>query len=93
METLRIGILGTGRIARDFATGLRDADGVELHAVGSRARESAATFASEFDVPRRHASYGALADDPDIDVVYVATPHSLHRDNSLLCLDAGKGVI
>ncbi|MGI9344595.1 MAG: Gfo/Idh/MocA family protein, partial [Gammaproteobacteria bacterium] len=67
--------------------------GVELHAVGSRARESAASFASEFDVPRSHASYVALADDPDVDVVCVATPHSLHRDNSLLCLDAGKGVI
>ena len=52
-----------------------------------------AQFASEYDIPRSHASYDALADDPGIDLVYVATPHSLHRDHSLLCLDAGKGVI
>ena len=93
VATIRLGIIGTGRIARDFATGLRDAPDVELAAVGSRSQATADSFAAEFGAPRRYASYEELADDPELDLVYIATPHSLHRDNSLMCVDAGKGVI
>jgi len=92
-EKLRLGILGTGRIAHDFASGLRDARSVELSAIGSRSQETADRFAAEFDVPQSFSSYEALAAESDVDVIYIATPHAMHRDNSLLCLDAGKGVI
>jgi predicted dehydrogenase len=55
--------------------------------------ESAQRFASKFAVPRQHASYEALARDPDVQLVYVASPHSCHLENSLMCLDAGKAVL
>ncbi len=92
-ETIRWGILGTGSIAHKFARGLECLEDAELAAVGSRAQETADEFADEFGAPRRHDSYAGLADDPEVDVVYVATPHTLHRDNTLLCLRAGKAVL
>lgn len=92
-EKVRLGILGTGNMARQFALGLRHTREVELMAIGSRHPETALRFATEFDVPKHFASYEALASDPAIDLVYVATPHSCHLDNSLMCLDAGKAVI
>jgi predicted dehydrogenase len=93
MDKIRWGILGTGNIAKQFARGLAVLPDAELVAVGSRSRVNADAFGDEFNVPHRYASYAALTDAPDIDVVYVATPHSLHRDNSLLCLQAGKAVL
>ena len=93
MYKIHWGILGTGNIAKQFARGLAVLPDAELAAVGSRSRVNADAFGDEFNVPHRFASYAALADAPDIDVVYVATPHSLHRDNSLLCLQAGKAVL
>jgi predicted dehydrogenase len=91
--TIRWGILGTGNIAKKFATGLATVPNAALAAVGSRSRESADAFAEKFSIPRRHASYEALAADPDIDVVYVSTPHPMHKANALLCLEAGKAVL
>ena len=92
-DRIRWGIIGTGWIAREFATGLAHLPEAELIAVGSRTSEAADAFADEFAVPHRHASYEALANDPDIDVVYVATLNHLHKDNSLLSLRAGKAVL
>ena len=92
-EKIRWGILGTGNIARKFAIGLQALDDAALLAVGSRSAESADRFADQFGAPRRHASYAALAADPEVDAIYVATPHSLHKENSLLCLEAGKPVL
>ena len=91
--TIRWGILGPGKIARKFATGLQVAPGAELVAVGSRTQEKAETFADEFNAPHRHGSYEALAADPDVDVIYVATPHPQHMDATLLCLEHGKAVL
>jgi predicted dehydrogenase len=91
--TIRWGILGTGRIAGLFAEGLTVLPQAELVGVGSRSQESADAFGARFNIPHRHASYESLANDPDIDVIYVATPHPLHEDNSLLCLNAGKAVL
>jgi len=65
----------------------------ELAAVGSRAKDTADAFADLFHVPKRYASYESLAADPDLDVVYVATPHNLHKENTLMCLNAGKSVL
>lgn len=92
-DAIRWGILSTGRIARTFAKGLASAKGARLVAVGSRTKEAAENFGDEFHVPHRHGSYESLASDPEVDIIYVATPHSLHKDNTLLCLDAGKAVL
>ena len=92
-EAVRWGILGTGRIARTFAAGLATLPSARLVAVGSRAQRTADEFADRFGVPHRHSTYDGLADDPDVDVVYVATPHPFHCENSALCLRAGKAVL
>jgi predicted dehydrogenase len=92
-KPIRFGILGTGFIARQFAGDLRYVEGAELRAVGSRSQESADALGDAFDIPNRHGTYDALAADPDVDVVYVATPHPFHCPNTLMCLDAGKAVL
>ncbi|MER7796821.1 Gfo/Idh/MocA family oxidoreductase [Microbacterium sp. NPDC096154] len=89
MSGLRWGILATGGIAHAFASDLRTA-GLDLVAVGSRSQASADAFAAEFDVARAHGSYEDLAADPDVDIVYVSTPHPMHADNARLVLEAGK---
>ena len=90
---VRWGILSTGRIAHTFATALRHAGHAELIAVGSRNPATAEAFAGEFDVSRWHGSYEELANDPEVDAIYVATPHPLHHPNTILCLNAGKHVL
>lgn len=90
---IRWGILGTGKIARQFAAGLKVLPGAKLMAVGSRTAESAQVFGAQFEVSRCHASYVALANDPEVDVIYVATPHACHKENTLLALAAGKAVL
>jgi predicted dehydrogenase len=92
-EKTRWGILGTGNIASQFATALNYMDDADLAAVGSRAQESADAFGDTFGIAKRYASYEALVADPEIDLVYVSTPHQCHKDNTILCLEAGKGVI
>lgn len=90
---IRWGILGTGTIAHKFAEGLAAANSADLVAVGSRAHATANAFGDRFGIPRRHASYEALAADPDVDVIYISTPHPMHRPNSILCLEQGKAVL
>jgi predicted dehydrogenase len=90
---VRWGILATGGIARAFAQDLALQPGCEVVAVGSRSRASAEAFGDEFGVPHRHASYQALVDDPDVDVVYVATPHPGHHGATLLAISAGKAAL
>lgn len=92
-KTIRWGILGTGVIARRFAEGLAHAPGAELLAVGSRTRTGAQAFAAELGARRAYGSYEELAADRDVDVVYIATPNTLHRENALLCFDRGKAVL
>jgi dihydrodiol dehydrogenase / D-xylose 1-dehydrogenase (NADP) len=92
-KRIRWGILGTGYIARKFAQALSYLPEAELYAVGSRTRESAKSFADEYQVPRAHSSYQALVEDPLVDVVYVATLNNLHRENCLAALQAGKPVL
>ena len=92
-KPLRWGIMGTGLIAGTFAEDLKLTDSGVVTAVGSRAAESAERFADRHRVPARHSSYAALANDPDVDVVYVATPHPLHHGNGRLALEAGKPVL
>jgi predicted dehydrogenase len=90
---IRWGILGTGAIARKFTADLAHSPGAIVAAVGSRTADAAERFGAEFRIPRRHATYEALADDPGVDAVYVSTPHPVHLPNTLLCLRAGKAVL
>lgn len=92
-DKIRWGILGTGVIARKFAEGLAVLPDAVLTAVGSRDEHTAAAFASQYHVPHAYASYEALAQDQDVDVIYIATPHVFHMENSLLCLQQGKAVL
>jgi len=90
---IRWGILGTGGIAATFAGDLPRVAGAELAAVGSRNSSSAAAFAERYGFARAHGSWAELAADPDVDVVYVATPHAFHLPAALACLAGGKAVL
>ncbi len=90
---LHWGILGTGGIAHAFAADLVHTDTGEIVAVGSRSQEGADRFGEQYGIGRRHGSYEALAADPDVDAIYVATPHPFHHENTLLALGAGKHVL
>lgn len=92
-KALRWGIVGTGKIARTFASDLAYITEGTVQAVGSRSLESAKQFAREFEVPDAHGSYEELVSNPNVDAVYVATPHPMHRSNALLVLNAGKPVL
>lgn len=91
-EQLRWGILGPGGIAdtftKDLATG-----GHRVTAVGSRSLESAQAFAAAHGIPNVHGSYESLVADPEVDIVYVATPHPFHAEQAILALNAGKHVL
>lgn len=90
---VRWGVLGTGAIAHRFMSGLRAVPGAEVAAVGSRSAATARRFADTWDIPRAHATYADLAADTGVDVVYVATPHSVHHEAAVLCLEAGRHVL
>lgn len=92
-DRIRWGILGTGGIAATFARDLQQIDDAELVAVGSRTDEAAQRFAGRFDVARAHGSYKALVEDAEVDVVYVATPQSIHAECMRLAIEAGKAVL
>src|SRR5258708_20881500 len=93
MKTIRWGILGTGRIAHKFASDLKYVEDAALIAVGSRSQQPADDFAKEFAAKFAHDSYEALAQNPEVDVIYIATPHNLHYENTLLCLQHDKAVL
>jgi len=92
-EPLRWGLVGTGMIANRFAEDMTVTDSGRVVAVGSRSQASADRFADKFAIERRHASYESLVADPEVDVVYVATPHPMHHANTVLALEAGKPVL
>ena len=79
-KTIRWGIISIGDFAKKFAQGLTALSDAELVAVASRTRRTADAFGNLTHVAKRYDSYERLAQDPDIDVVYIATPHSLHKD-------------
>jgi predicted dehydrogenase len=93
MKQIRWGILGTGAVAREFANGLNQVPNAELLAIGSRSKTTAKDFATQFKIPHAYDSYEALVRDNEVDVVYIATPHVMHKDNCILCLEAGKAVL
>ena len=92
MTDIRWGILATGGIAHAFTADLRTA-GLDVVAVGSRSAESARAFAEQYGIAHAHGSYEALVADPEVDIVYVASPHSHHLAHATLALEAGKHVL
>lgn len=92
MKPFRWGILSTGRIAHTFAEGLAALPHHQVAAVGSRRLEKAKAMADPLGA-RAHGSYEALAADPELDAIYVATPHSRHLEDALTCLEGGKHVL
>ncbi len=92
-KVFRWGILGPGNIAAKFATGVAALADQEVVAVGSRTQASADRFADRFSIRRRHTGYEALAADPEVDAIYVATPHNFHREHTILALRHGKHVL
>jgi len=90
---LRWGIAATGRIAAGMCQALRTLPDAQVVAVGSRTREAADAFAARFAIERAHGSYQALWNDDDVDVVYIASPHSEHHAMTLAALDAGRHVL
>lgn len=87
---MRIGIIGAGHIGGKIARTIAQTESMECLAVASRTREKAESFATEFGIPRAYGSYAELCDDPDVDLVYVATPHSHHFDVTMEALRKGK---
>ena len=87
---IRWGFLGCGLVAHDVAEDFALVGEATIHAVAARRIESARAFSQRFGVPVVHDSLDALLGDPDIDIVYIATPHHLHRDHCLAALRAGK---
>ncbi|WP_371373119.1 Gfo/Idh/MocA family protein [Sporomusa aerivorans] len=94
MRQIQWGIISTGTIAKKFAaTVSRLTDCGAIKAVASRSRETAGQFAREYNIPTAYGNYQELVQDPEIDIIYIATPHSFHFDNAKLCLENGKHVL
>ena len=90
---IRWGVAGPGGIAARFAEAMTRVDDGRIVAVASRSAERADAFGDRFGVAARHGDYRALADDPTVDAVYVATPHARHEADTRLYLEAGKHVL
>jgi predicted dehydrogenase len=90
---IRWGILGCGNIAAKFASDLQYVNNAELVAVGSRKQNVADEFAKRFSASHSHGSYEDLVTDNDVDVIYIASPHGLHHQHALLCIENKKAVV
>ena len=93
MKKLRFGIIATGGIAGKFARTAPLVDEIVLEAVASRAQEKANVFAQQYNIPKAYGSYEQLFADPDIDAVYIATPHNFHMQNCIDAARAGKHIL
>lgn len=93
MKTRTWGIIGPGKIANKFADALAMVEGARLGAIASRDAARGREFAAKHNVPTVYEDYAALAADPSIDAIYIATPHGFHAEHSILCLKQGKAVL
>lgn len=93
MNTFNWGIIGPGKIAHQFAQDITQMDNARISAVASRSEERATAFAKQYGAPYAYGSYEALLECPELDAVYIATPHSHHYKHTLLCLNAGVPVL
>ncbi|MFP4106397.1 MAG: Gfo/Idh/MocA family protein [Phycisphaerae bacterium] len=90
---LRWGLLATGNIAHKFARGVADSKTGTVHAVASRTEQRAKAFAEEMDVPKAYAGYDRLLEDDEVDIVYIATPNTMHKEWALRAAEAGKHIL
>lgn len=93
MSKIKWGIIGLGSIAKKFAKDLKAHDDAIILSVASRSADKAQAFAEEFGAENYHSSYEELLRSKDIDIVYIATPHSHHYENTMMCLEAGHNVL
>ncbi|WP_152287000.1 Gfo/Idh/MocA family protein [Flavicella marina] len=93
MKTYNWAILGCGKIARKFSKDLQLLSNANLYAATSRNLDKATEFAAELDFEKAYGSYLEMLQDPNVDVVYIATPHSFHKDHALLCMQHKKAVL
>ncbi len=93
MKRYKWGILAPGKMSAKFTKALKLLGNAELYAVGSRDLSRAGRFAEEYGFRKYYGSYEELVQDPDVEIVYIASPHSLHKEHTLLCLNNGKHVI
>ena len=92
-KNIRWGIIGLGKIANKFATDLASIETAELVAVASRNIQNANNFAEKHNAKKAYSSYEELAKDTNVDAVYIATPHSFHKEHAILCLQNKKAVL
>ena len=92
-KTIKWGIIGLGKIANKFATDLATIPNAELYAVASRSQKNAEDFAKKYSAAKAYNSYQSLAQDVEVDAVYIATPHSFHKSHTILCLQNKKAVL
>ena len=93
MKNYKIGIIGCGHIAQKMAATLKDMLGVESYAAASRNKEKALAFANQWQFQKAYGSYEELINDPEVDLIYIATPHTMHYDNARMCIENGKPVL
>ncbi len=93
MQKLKVGILGCGRIAGTMAATLQKMKTAELYAVASRELPKAQMFAKEFGAAKAFGSYAELASCPEVDLIYIAVPHSHHYETVKLCIEGGKNIL
>jgi predicted dehydrogenase len=93
MKKVRWGIVGPGNIAHSFAHDFQFTKYGELMAVASRSLDRAQNFANKYGIPKAYGSYSELYADKEIDIVYVATPHAFHHENSTDAINSGKAVL
>ena len=93
IRNIRWGIIGLGKIANKFATDLATVENAELFAVASRSKQNAEEFATKYSAKKAYNSYLDLAKDTQVDAIYIATPHSFHKEHTILCLQNKKSVL
>ena len=93
MKKYKWGILAPGKMSAKFTLGLQILENAELWAVGSRDIARAESFAKEYGFKKYYGSYEELAADPEVEIIYIASPHSHHREHTMLCLKNGKNVL
>ncbi|MDQ1332805.1 MAG: MocA protein [Bacteroidota bacterium] len=93
MKKYKWGILAPGKMSAKFTKGIKLLENAELYAVGSRDLRRARDFAKEHGFKKFYGSYEELAADPDLEIIYIASPHAFHKEHTLLCLQQGKHVI
>lgn len=93
MQNFNWGVIGPGNIAHTFAKAIASSKKGKILAVASRSQERAAEFSSTYQIEKIYLDYGQMLADPEIDIIYIATPHNLHYPQAKMCLEAGKHVL